>query len=117
MLGFAKLHLNTPQHLQHCNNVPWTFETYIEIFGHNAQKQTQQISTKPHTKYSDGGVMMWACNRTGISVTVENLQLKGKEESQGAAQSPVKLWQDLKRALHKLFATNLTQLIYCHKKN
>ena len=47
-LLFAKLHLNKPQDFW--NNVLWTDQTKVEMFGHNAQQhvwrnQTQHIST------------------------------------------------------------------------
>ena len=64
---FVKLHLNKPQDFW--NNVLWTDQTKVELFGHNAQ---QHVWRKPNTayqhkhliptvKHGGGGLMMWAC--------------------------------------------------------
>ena len=69
-LRFVKLHLNKPQDFW--NNVLWTDQTKVEMFGHNAQ---QHVWRKPNTtyqhkhliptvKHGGGGLMMWACSTT-----------------------------------------------------
>ena len=45
-LRFVKLHLNKPQDFW--NNVLWTDQTKVEMFGHNAQ---QHVWRKPNTTY------------------------------------------------------------------
>ena len=66
-LRFAKLHLNKPQDFW--NNVLWTDDTEVEMFGHNPQ---QHVWRKPNTvhqhkhpmptvKCGGGGVNNWAC--------------------------------------------------------
>ena len=65
-LRFVKLYLNKPQDFW--NNVLWTDQTNVEMFGHNAQ---QHVWRKPNTayqhkhliptvKHGGGGLMIWA---------------------------------------------------------
>ena len=64
----CKLPLNKPQDFW--NNVLWTDETKVQMFGHNAQ---QHVWRKPNTayqhkhliptvKHGGEGLMMWACS-------------------------------------------------------
>ena len=66
-LRFVKLHLNKAQDFW--NNVLWTEQSKVEMFGHNAQ---QHVWRKPNTAYQHkhliptvmhggGGLMIWAC--------------------------------------------------------
>jgi len=65
---FVKLHQNKPQDFW--NNVLWTDETKVKMFGYNAQ---QHVLRKPNTayqhkhliptvKHGGGGLMIWACS-------------------------------------------------------
>jgi len=66
-LRFAKLHLNKPQDFW--NNVIWSDETIVEMFGHDLQCHIwwklntayQHKQLKPTVKYADGSLIIWAC--------------------------------------------------------
>ncbi|KAK3524862.1 hypothetical protein QTP86_010091 [Hemibagrus guttatus] len=66
-LKFAKDHLDTPQH--YWENVLWTDETEIELFGRNMlssvwhKKKTahQHENTIPPVKYGGVSIMVWGC--------------------------------------------------------
>jgi len=65
-LKFVKLHLNKPQDFW--NNVLWTDQTKVEMFGHNAQQHIcgkpsrayQHKHLMPAVKHGGGGLMIWA---------------------------------------------------------
>ncbi|MBN3292713.1 TCB1 transposase, partial [Polypterus senegalus] len=66
-LNFVKEHLDTPQ--QYWENVLWSDETKIELFGRNKQnfiwrkKGTayQHQNIIPTVKYVEGNIRIWAC--------------------------------------------------------
>ena len=65
-LRFAKLHLNKPQDFW--NNVLWTDQTKVEMFGHNAQQHVwRKLNTIYQHKHliptvTGGGLMIWTCS-------------------------------------------------------
>ena len=82
--SFVMFHLNKPQDFW--NNVLWTDQTKVEMFGLDAQ---QHVWRKPNTanqhkhliptvKHGGGGLMIWACSAaTGPGhLAVQNLHDK-----------------------------------------
>ena len=66
-LRFAKLHLDTPRYFW--NNVLWTDQTKVEMFGHAQQHIWRKPNTAyqhkhriPTVKLGGGGLMIWACS-------------------------------------------------------
>uniref|UniRef100_A0A8C5Q5S0 Transposase n=1 Tax=Leptobrachium leishanense TaxID=445787 RepID=A0A8C5Q5S0_9ANUR len=66
-LKFATEHLDVPQH--YWQNILWTDETKIELFGKNTQyyvwrkKRYSTPTSKPHptVKHGGGSIMVWGC--------------------------------------------------------
>lgn len=66
-LKFTKEHLDTPQH--YWENVLWTDETKVELFGKNTQHYVwrkkgtayQHENIIPTVYYGGGSIMIWGC--------------------------------------------------------
>lgn len=66
-LQFAQEHLDVPQ--QYWQNILWTDETKVELFGRNTQHYVwrkrgtahQHQNLIPTVKYGGGGIMVWGC--------------------------------------------------------
>ena len=82
-LKLAKEHIGTPQ--WYWQNVLWTDETKIELFGKNTQRyiwhkkgtEHHHENIIPTVKYGGGNIMIWACFGPG-QVTI----IEGKMNSQ-----------------------------------
>lgn len=79
-LAYAKRHLDKPESFW--NNILWTDETKIELFGHNQKRFTwrkkntafHQKNILPTVKFGGGSIMLWGCvasSGTGNIVKVE----------------------------------------------
>uniref|UniRef100_A0AAZ3SIQ9 Transposase n=1 Tax=Oncorhynchus tshawytscha TaxID=74940 RepID=A0AAZ3SIQ9_ONCTS len=72
-LEFAKRHLKDPQTMR--NNILWSNETKIELFGLNTKHHFwRKPGTIPTMKHGGGRIMLWGCfsvAKTGRLVSIE----------------------------------------------
>lgn len=79
-LNYAKSHLDKPEAFW--NNILWTDETKIELFGHNQKRYAwrkkntafEEKNLLPTVKFGGGSIMLWGCvasTGTGNLVKVE----------------------------------------------
>ncbi len=81
-LDFAKTHYKSPKSMW--ENVLWSDETKVELFGHNSKRYVwhknntahHQRNTIPTVKHGGGRIMLWGCFSsagTGALVKVEGI--------------------------------------------